>query len=139
MVPLRREQREEHYRSGFGRWLVGTVLQGAEYYDEPLRSRYEITFTLWRWGFGVGQRATKEHIQSDLRPRSNEAQRQKNKPECKRYFVTAPNYACFRGERRRPHWNHNRHTIANASHTIFRDILEWPWNRSVKMIGTSAI
>ena len=44
----------------------------------------------------------------------------------------------LRGLRRRPFWNHSRQTIASASQTILRDILELPWNRSVKMIGTSA-
>lgn len=26
-----------------------------------------------------------------------------------------------------------------ASHTMARDIFEWPWERSVKVIGTSAM
>ena len=40
----------------------------------------------------------------DLRLRSNEAQRQKNKPDCKCYLFTAPNVLLFQSQRRRNFW-----------------------------------
>ena len=43
----------------------------------------------------------------------------------------------LRGQRRRPFWKSNRHTIQMASQTMLPDILDWPSMRSVNTIGTS--